>query len=201
MRASTRYVSRFPSFEINWTCPGETGAPLCGLSWNQKNIRERIWPRLAISIRRHSVDDNSIAHVHDAVEIRCCFRVVRDHDDGLAQIFVQLPQHLQHDFRVFRIQISRGLVGEENLRLIDDRARDGHALLFAAGEFRGLVMKAPRQTEHLRYDIEAMRVESVAMNKLRNGDIALGRERGEQIETLKDEADFVAAQFGARGVA
>src|SRR5258708_2721284 len=127
MRASTRYVSRFPSFEINWTCPGVTGAPLCGLSWNQfrgmrstktkirmtatsychvprsydqKNVRERIWPRLAISIRRHSVDD-----------------------------------------------------------------------------------------------------ESVAMNKLRDGDIALGRQGGEQIETLKDEADFVAAQFGARGVA
>src|SRR6266851_2036784 len=228
MRASTRYVSRFPSFEINWTCPGVTGAPLCGLSWNQfrgmrstktkirmtatsychvprsydqKNVRERIWPRLAISIRRHSVDDNSVAHVNNAVEIGGCFRVVRDHDDGLAQIFIQLPQHLQHDFRVFRIQVSCGFIGEENLRLIDDRPRDGHALLLTAGKLRGLVMKTSRQTEHLRYDIEAVRVESVAMNKLRDGDIALGRQGGEQIETLKDEADFVAAQFGARGVA
>src|SRR3981081_172639 len=125
MRASTRYFSRFPSFEINWTCPGVTGAPLCGLSRNQfrgvrstktrmrmtarsychvprsydkKNVRERIWPRLGISIRRHSVDDDSIAHVHHAVEIRCCFRVVGDHDDGLAQILVQLPKHLEDDF-------------------------------------------------------------------------------------------------------
>ena len=39
------------------------------------------------------------------------------------------------------------------------------------------------------------------MNKLRDGDIPFGRQRGEQIETLEDEADFVAAQFGARGVA
>src|SRR6266403_1250413 len=139
--------------------------------------------------------------MHHAVEISGGFRIVRDHDDGLAKIFVQLPQHLQHDFRVFRIQVSRWLVGEENLRLIDDRPRDGHALLLAAGEFRGLVMKTARQTEHLGYDIEAVRVETVAMNELRDGDIPLGRQRGEQIETLEDEADFVAAQFGARGVA
>src|SRR5713226_7439688 len=152
MRASTRYVSRFPSFEINWTCPGVTGAPLCGLSWNQfrgmrstktkirmtatsychvprsydqKNVRERIWPRLAISIRRHSVDDNSGAHVSHAVEIGGCFRVVRDHDDGLAQIFIQLPQHLQHDFRVFRIQVScgpiaRAIINEPKILLADE---------------------------------------------------------------------------------
>src|SRR5436309_6321526 len=62
-------------------------------------------------------------------------------------------------------------------------------------------MKEARQSKHLRYDIKAVRVESVAMNKLRNGDIALGRQRGEQIESLKYKADFVAAQFGARGVA
>ena len=62
-------------------------------------------------------------------------------------------------------------------------------------------MKAPCQAKHLRDDVKAMRVETVPMNKLRDGDIPLGRQGGEQIEPLKDKADFVAAQFGARSVA
>jgi hypothetical protein len=62
-------------------------------------------------------------------------------------------------------------------------------------------MKAPRQAKHLRYNVEAMRIETVTMNELRDGDVPFGCQRGEQIEALKNEADFVAAQFGARGIA
>ncbi len=39
------------------------------------------------------------------------------------------------------------------------------------------------------------------MNELRYGDISFGRQCRKQIESLEDEADLVAAQFGARGVA
>ena len=58
-------------------------------------------------------------------------------------------------------------------------------------------METPAQAEHLRHHVEAVGVESVAMNELRDGDIALGRECGKQIEALENETDFVAAQFGA----
>src|SRR5580700_7343699 len=106
MRASTRYVSRLPSWEISWTCPGATGAPLAGLSLNQvrgvsntktrirmtarsygqvprsydqKNVLERICPRLAILIRRHPIHYDAVAHVYDTVEIGGGFGVVGDH--------------------------------------------------------------------------------------------------------------------------
>ena len=62
-------------------------------------------------------------------------------------------------------------------------------------------MQASRQPEHLRDDVEAVRIEPVTMNKLRDGDISFGRQSREQIESLKDEADLVAAQFGTRCVA
>ena len=62
-------------------------------------------------------------------------------------------------------------------------------------------MKSSRQAEHLRYNVEAMGIETVPMNKLRDGDVPFGCQRREQIEALKDEADFVAAQFGACGIA
>jgi hypothetical protein len=46
-----------------------------------------------------------------------------------------------------------------------------------------------------------MRIEAISMDELGDGDVAFGAERRKQIETLKDEADFVAAQAGALGVA
>jgi len=43
-------------------------------------------------------------------------------------------------------------------------------------------MKASRQTKHLRHDIEAMRVETVAVNKLCDGNIAFSREGGRRLK-------------------
>src|SRR5580704_4751813 len=128
IRASTRYVLFSPSSLTSTTCPGVlAGRPICGWSWNhprgvaktkikirmtaasyghvprsyaQKNVFDKICPRLAISVRRHSVDDHAIPHVHHAVKIRRGFGIVRDHDDRLAQILVELPKHLQHDFGI-----------------------------------------------------------------------------------------------------
>ena len=60
---------------------------------------------------------------------------------------------------------------------------------------------AARQVQHFRYDIESVRIESVAMNKLRDSDVALGGQRRQQIESLKHETDFAAAEFGALSVA
>jgi hypothetical protein len=85
-----------------------------------------------MSVRRHSVDDDPVAHVHDAVEIGGGFGIVRDHDDGLAKILIELAEHLQNHFRIFRVQISGGLVGKEDFRFIDDGPGDRDALLLAA---------------------------------------------------------------------
>ena len=63
------------------------------------------------------------------------------------------------------------------------------------------MVEASGQPEHLRNDFEAVRVEAVAVNKLRNGDVALGCERRKQVEALEDETDFTPAEFGARRVA
>ena len=57
-----------------------------------------------------------------------------------------------------------------------------------------------RASPHLSDDLEAMGIEAVAMNVLRDGDVSLGGESGKKIEALEDETDFVAAQFGALGI-
>ena len=63
------------------------------------------------------------------------------------------------------------------------------------------MVQPPSEAEHLRDNVEAVRVEAVTMNELRDGDVALCGESGKQVETLENEADFAAAEFGARGVA
>src|SRR5579863_2356615 len=145
---------------------------------------------LAISVRRDAIDDDTIPHVDDAIEIDDRFGIVRDHDDGLTQILVELTKHLKNDFGILGVEIAGRLVGEENFGFVDDGAGDGNALLLAAGEFGRFVVHTTGETEHLGDDIEAVRIKAVAMNELSDGDIAFGGEGREKIEALKDEADF-----------
>ena len=64
---------------------------------------------------------------------------MRDHHDGHAHGGLNFAQQRENGFAGGGIEISRGLIGEENLRAIDQSACDGGALLFAAGKFAGAV--------------------------------------------------------------
>src|SRR5579859_5161207 len=154
-----------------------------------------------MSVRRNPIHDNTITHVHDTVEVGGGLGVVGDHDDGLAEVFVQAAQHFEDDFGILGVEVAGGLVSEQDFRFVDDGASDSDALLFAAGHFGWLMCEAAFEAEHLCDNVEAMGIEAVAMNILSDGDIALGGQRGEEIKALKDEADLAAAELGALGVA
>src|SRR5436305_11019632 len=70
---------------------------------------------LRIELRRH---DFAVAHVDDAVAELRRFRIVGDHQDGLSQFLVRLPQHVQHHVGILGVEISRRLVGQNDGRLI-----------------------------------------------------------------------------------
>src|SRR3984893_19168178 len=61
-------------------------------------------------------------------------------------------------------------------------------------------MQAALKAQHFGDYVEAVRVEAVAVNELGDGDVALGGQGGQQIETLENEIDLVAAELGARGI-
>jgi len=63
------------------------------------------------------------------------------------------------------------------------------------------VLEASGEAQHFCDYVEAVRVKAISVNELRDGDVAFGRESRKQIETLEDEADFVATEPGALGVA
>ena len=67
--------------------------------------------------------------------------VRRHHQDRVSGV-VQFAENLEDDRFVGLVEISGGFVGKNNLRLIDQRARNGHALLLAAGKLRRQMFQA-----------------------------------------------------------
>ena len=63
------------------------------------------------------------------------------------------------------------------------------------------MLEASGETQHFGDYVEAVRIKAISVDELRDGDVAFGAEGGKQIETLKDEANFVATKPGALGVA
>ena len=58
---------------------------------------------------------------------------MRDLHDGHAFV-IEFAKQLHDLFTLARVQISRGLVGEQKLRFSDDSARNANQLLLAAGK-------------------------------------------------------------------
>ena len=81
------------------------------------------------------VDDHAVAHVDDAVRGAGEILVVR-HDDDRRAVAIHLREQLDHLGAGLRVELARGLVGEQELRRVGQRARDRDALLLAARQLR-----------------------------------------------------------------
>ena len=125
-----------------------------------------------------------------------------DHDDGVAFRVDALELVHDGDGR-FGIEIARGLVGEDNLWVGDDGAGDGGALLLAAGELERKVVFFVFHVEAVErlggFDEPAGLV--VAGVDEGKGDVFDNGEVRDEVEILKDEADFLGAEasLAARG--
>ena len=74
--------------------------------------------------------------------IVAALRVMRDHDHRLVVALDRLVQQLKDLVARLRVEVPGRLVGEDDGRLRDERARDGDPLLLAAGEL-GRPVRAP----------------------------------------------------------
>src|SRR5882672_7759994 len=121
----------------------------------------------------------AVSKLDATVSLTRDIRVVRHHQDGVASV-VQFAKNLDDDCFVGFVEIASGLVGENDLRLINQRARDGHALLLAAGELRGEMRQAVAKAYALQRFFSLLFV----------GD---AMEIRHEVELLEDEADFLRA--------
>jgi hypothetical protein len=121
--------------------------------------------------------------------------IVRHNADGRA-LAVQVLQQLHDRFTIVRVEISGGFVGEQDGRLPAQRARHGDALLLPAGELRRIVAHAVRHAyafqrlHHLLFAIGGGHFLAVSERQLH---VFVNCEIANQIETLKDKANFLIA--------
>lgn len=93
----------------------------------------------------------TIPHLDDSLTGRGCLRIVRNHYDRLVESIVQLAKHLQHYLGILRVEIAGRFVSQDDCRTIDDGARQGHALLLAAGKLKRFVVHLVLEPQHAEY--------------------------------------------------
>ena len=98
------------------------------------------------------------------------------------------------------VEVAGWLVGQEEGRVAGDGARDGDALLLAAGELRGHVLHARAQAHQIKRAADALapvgRVHAPVAQ--RHVDVVEDVQVRDEVEALEDEADALVAQLRAR---
>jgi hypothetical protein len=123
---------------------------------------------------------------------------VRDHDEHRAGLARHALQQLPHRSGVFRIEVPRRLVAQQQRRPVHQRPRNRDALPLAAGEFAGQVRRPAAQSDVLEQFVGSIRVvvRHLAAGELRQQDVFGGGALREQVVVLKDESDPRAAELG-----
>ena len=93
--------------------------------------------------------DLPVPHLNDPPRDRGSFRVVRDHYDRLFELLIQTLQHFQDLLRGSRVQAACRFVSENDGRMVDQGACNGHSLLLSTRQFRGPKTDFFTQPEHL----------------------------------------------------
>ena len=120
--------------------------------------------------------------------------VVRDHQNGVA-FAMKLAQQADDGLLIGFVEIAGRLVGQNQFRMIDERASHGYALLFAAGKLRGQVLDAIGKTDAGQRGAGFVFVGG-AMEILREHHVFNRREIGHEVKLLEDESDFLGAEAG-----
>ena len=68
--------------------------------------------------------------------------IVRGEDEGETEAAIEVAHQVDELGGIARVEIGGGLVGEDERGAMNDGARDGDALAFAAGEQVGALMGA-----------------------------------------------------------
>ena len=121
-------------------------------------------------------------------------RVMRDDDDRRA-LLVQLAKQVEHDLLVLFVQVAGRLVSEDELRAVDERAGDAHALLLTAGQLAGQVMRTLLQS-HSFQRFHRLLLIDYRMVVLRHHHVLHRRQMRHEVKLLEHESDHVLAHIG-----
>lgn len=145
----------------------------------------------------------AVHHEHVVGHLADHAQVVRDHDDRRVELGLEVGQQVQ-DLRLHRdVQRRRRLVGDQQVRVVDQRHRDHRPLAHAAGELVRVLVEAARglrdadPAEHVDRPLPGLPLAGArVVHPVRLGDLLPHRvvrvQRGERI--LEDHRHVPAAQ-------
>ncbi len=158
------------------------------------SVERKLRARIIADVRL----DSTVAHPHHPPRPRGDAVFMRDHDDRLARA-VQVAEQLHDLVARARVEVTRGLISQNDLWIVDQCAGNRHALLLATRELRGTVIESLSETHHFRQLDAALACllgDRASLIEQRNLDIFNDRVLGKKIVGLKNEADVAAAHFG-----
>src|ERR1700722_16176335 len=79
-------------------------------------------------------------------------RIMGDHDNRLAELMVEGLHQIEDFVGAFGVEIARGLIGTEDLRVSHDGACNGNTLLLASGQLPGRVLSPVGYTDRAERD-------------------------------------------------
>ena len=122
---------------------------------------------------------------------------MRHQHQGRAALAIQAEDQLDHGRGGVVVEVARRLVAEQDLRPVHEGPRQGHALLLATGELHRVVVAALAQSHAREQGAGLGLAGGIAGQFHRHQHILERRERGDELEILKDEADMRVAHQGA----
>ena len=96
---------------------------------------------------RHVVSNSTVSQQHDPVGVGRADRVVGNHHHCPAVDVHCLPEQGQNLCGGTGVERARRLIAEDDIRAYGQRTRNGHALLFAAGQLGRTVSQPPLQAD------------------------------------------------------
>ena len=124
------------------------------------------------------------------------FRRVGDEDERGVVTFAQAEEQVDDGRAVDRVEIAGGLVGEQDIGARGGGTGQRHALLFAAGELRGVVIDAAFEADGLQFFLGASKGIRLAGEFQRGRHVFERRHGRDQVEGLEDHAEMIAAEAG-----
>ena len=104
-------------------------AVMAGTTWSMES-RARWTASLGVRLLR---DDHTVLHGHDSIGVGRQFVIVSHDDEGCPTRAVQLTEERKQGIAGMGIEVACRLIGQDEIRLLHQGARDGDPLLFATG--------------------------------------------------------------------
>jgi acyl-CoA thioesterase I len=120
--------------------------------------------------------------------------IVGDEDEGRAALAVHLEEQVDDLLAGLRIEVARGLVGEEEPRFGHEGACEGDALLLAPGELARIVSEPLGEPHAIEHAPRARFGIGPAVQFEGQHHVLQGGQRGQELERLENEAHHLPAK-------